>query len=441
MGIDTKIRKVIGEGVANRAFYEGMPPDYIPAPGRGANKWMLLKDSLTDANYFRGLSGHNTDPSKGRMEYTFTGDEFYKEFMGDVWAALSSGHFRVVVMCVDIQEWVPSEKHAEQKKRSVARSKGPTITPVPDDARIGKHGIRTGDGPWKRFDIRACMKNRRWRANLWKYLMTRVYKSAALPVGTCIIFDYEATGPIMVQRPLKSQAMTRYRLVEHIHGYGEADRQIPYWMHQFPSLNVVLDSVDSDFLPIICHYIWTHGRKRAIVWKYYRKKACHLNLTALNLFRKWGVSSIQFLTSCVLCGTDFFDKQLVLSRIGIDAVFYGVEHARIEGDALDRLVVTDDDVSILAYEEILRHIYTVYFKAKFDASRAKVKPTWFDLPLKGTPASSARIRRLVEERKLTKSIKYPSSETIIKTHDRLMFNLVYWGVRWKDTVVNTPFRV
>jgi len=412
MGIDTKIRKWFKDQLCKAAFSSKSP--FVGPKG------VLVRDEFTIAHRFAGNSFRQNE----RDPFTFTGDEFYNEYMQPIKAAMQSGCFVAVVMCVDIRENVPPEKAATER----ARRRVDDIEPIPDAAKMCREGVEL-DGARIRFDVRAAMRNREWRGALWRYLVRRAVRDAELGRGCALIIDMDARGPIVIRDG-------RFGIDRrHAHGFGEADLMVIYWLTQYPNSPVLIDSIDSDFMPIVCHYLWTLDRPRGgrVYWRYWRQNHCDLTMLADNIYRRWRCSSLQFMLSCILCGSDYFVKSSVLANIGFQYVFYGVQRLRFTGH-LENIFDADEEHAADALEMVLRSIFSEFLAAKADISKDQL---WFTLHRHGIPSTAETIQENLNNRDIS-NVSFPPRDQIKQALQMLLFNAGYWARNWPALPVSPP---
>jgi hypothetical protein len=400
MGINTEIRELLKQ--------------HFPAAFRGPSTddskgVVLIKDVLTHVHQFRGKSGFAKE-GVGRLEYQFTGLEFCAEFCETFVSTARTGYYKAVVLCMDVQERVPPEKGEEQAARDAARGDRSGLPPA--DAELGFDGING-----RRFDLRTLVRVRPLRNKLWELLLKYISKNAVLFSFVPIILDFSVKGPVFVFRG-------RIGLIpDAMHDLGEADLTCTYWASRFPDTTVIIQSTDSDYLPICVAYVQCTPRKGDLFVHYGDKADDIMNMkqVAAAIDAQWDFDMFKFMLACVLSGTDYTKrvKQDVLPRVGVRHLLYGLQFV----SAQTALGVMSEETheAMSAVREIVRAILSCSLG---DTSEL----------------TADEVREIIRRKNLTQ-VRYPSEEDIGKALKAIRFNLAYWTRDWEACKTKLPKEV
>lgn len=201
-----------------------------------------------------------------RFNYTFTGLEFFKMFMEPITDALK-GNTQYFIECYDT-DCSPPEKKREQLKRTESRKRGElkarsegkpdTVIRYPSSTTFCEDGIRLESGDVSMFDIRGVTASSTLRYKLLVFV-AELLVFHPLPLGTSVILDFTAAGPMQFIRHAGTLQNVCFTLNNMRHLFAESEPQIAMWTRVFstqwdeksPLPMIVCRSTDSDMLAIL----------------------------------------------------------------------------------------------------------------------------------------------------------------------------------------------
>lgn len=405
MGIDTAIRR----------FFERACPGAFPKSHAASlqqqtdtptarHTKVLVRDLLTRARRFRGRSGfEKTGP--GRLQYQFTAKEFCDEFMADIANMVKAGTYHAIVLCIDVPENMNPDKHNEQKKRDDSNGSG--SYPLSFELSMSSN---------ERFDIERLLSTRPLRIKLWNLLLEYTIARHDLFAYQRIIFDF-TTGPPTLVYSERVIAMDQCA-----HDFGEADIMCAFWASRFPHCAVVVESTDSDFIPILIAYV-SHCRRTApLLLSYDRtntgKSADKRIIVSVDALGRYlsdiGYHPAPFVLACILCGTDFVSKSSVTFFVPVHVVLSAMRTVTADN-------VTDALRSVEGFRYVLERVFTAYVTDESVSHCAQ-----------------AEILKRMTRTKGKSRAKFPSQETLEGAFGRVVRNFFYWYRDWASLRISMP---
>lgn len=293
MGIDTALRTLLKESVSGVSWRTGPPSDL--------EKLVVVDDLLTRLFTMIG-------PNKN---YMFTGLQLYASIMRPVRELLKSKHGYVYVLLCDDPEFVPAEKADEQKQRDSDSRTQPYD--IDKGLSLCDEGLKEqGKEQAEMFDVRRFVRTRSLRSKLCDYVATLFGNNEHVPDDKTFIMDYQgAKEPQVWGKPLPSGVSSKP------HKHGESDPSMMYWALQFKDHPILLETTDSDIMPLCaCLARKTDTSELRVWWRYDRKITVDLVQLLKRSFKTYGLTAKQFALLCILTGTDFFDKKPVYHGFG-----------------------------------------------------------------------------------------------------------------------------
>lgn len=472
MGINKAIRSALAHNVNTKgAFKTGC----ILLANHNT---VVLDDTLTRVR--TGL-GPNYDR-------TYTGLQFVELFVRPMMRLLRTGYVSTFVCCVDNQSHVPSRKKKEQKRRDDGRIRsaakkareaiaaGVAISnehiPYPDDTVFTDQGVRYLDTDTQQyteepFHMDRVMITRVLRPKLWFYLLRKM-RNMTWPMNIRIIFDHFSDGPWCIDTHISSDDKKLdanasdaggasescghkkgYLMTDHKHmdtqEIGEADMMILYWLKQFPNQDIIINSTDTDFLPIVLFHLVTvedNHESQHIQIMYDKMKYVDMNeLLACLLYKlKWSV--FEFMVACILCGNDYVTKNQLTNQIGIQYILYAVQECRQQTNKAN--------YSLSSVTFILRHIYSLFIKERqrISTEKKEAKHSKQDKKEKDDvlqyqmdrcrslslvePMTVAEINEYITSHQW-RTVHFPEDYIINQTVEDIQWNIEYWqGMNFAD---------
>lgn len=490
MGIYREIRPYLKAHAATKKAWVGASGVVVSPDQRGA---VEIVDVLTEMH---PLVNKNKDRAGTRQ---FTGEEFYQ--IVRKW--IVNAHVEVYVICMDYQPRVPHRKHAEQKRRAESRAvaagaaerranyrsgarftdagiEEPIVvldpgTPAPrretstqvvdDDAKEARGATRRFRAA-EPFDLDVVLGQRNLRSALIGYVARRMAKDQAL-YGVSIIFDYnnrvellqlehtDATSGRWALRPIVTKLFQ--------HGYGESDKKMLFWLRVFHHRPCWVRSVDGDMLPLLLQYLTSTEPARPtdapVHWIYssWRRGSKSTGgminmgdlMSRLHTQLKWNTE--EFVVACILCGTDYFEKNTLFRGVGYLYLLYAVQQSRkqvrvlwdyairhafddtvIDGDDEQKTAIARQDdtkekaAAQGAFEVIVRRVYDlrilhrnlVALKSDMDALAADKRDD------ENEPRTLESLQELVQKK--WKSMKVPSRDEVDQQLHLVAWHIHYW---------------
>lgn len=259
----------------------------------------------------------------------------------------------VVVVCFDsqsrINSMVPS-KHNTQRARSEAQDE----LPYPSGTTWGPQGglIMPGGTEEVPFTVKRIFFTRDLRAHLF----------AALSETVARYSDVEDTVRIIIDR-CDDTILDDGLEVPSPHNWAEADSSVVYWavrLHQRnPTAVVVIDTLDSDLLPMLMHAMDAHDVDLAadFRWIHYAGAWIRFNKLRLSIRNTLGVSL--FCNIAIACGTDHYDSSIAQSHLSVLARFRWIA-AYAERNRRRLAAMTPNE----AFDELVLSVAAVYRRGR-----------------------------------------------------------------------------
>ena len=126
-----------------------------------------------------------------------------------------------------------------------------------------------------------------------------------MPPGTSLILDHFPEGPWVVTY---ERAELRRELK---HAFGEGEMMAIYWAGYFDTLGCLVDTIDTDFMPLAVHYLVASepAREKPLLWRYDAKE--YVQTLTDDIYSYWGWTDLDFMVSLSLSR---FVSQVVLLR-------------------------------------------------------------------------------------------------------------------------------
>lgn len=366
MGIDTHIRRWLAELATPHAFQgDALPLKEHP---RG---WVYVVDILTVLHRLRGP----------RFDGTFTGEELFQHAIQPYLRRLGDdSNFVCVVLCADDYTRVPKEKLETQQKRhrqfTTARAKAhkaqrqaleantpasaasdasePGAPPAsaaleqlsngvdvpchgpefryPRQSTIDDNGIHyidvDGQEHHEAIDLALLLRSRSAVTVLWAYVAQRLRQNTetasllrpALPIDRLLVLDHGSTGPLFFSGNRHGRLPPEKA--------AEGELQSFFWSRVFAPHPTVLDTVDTDLLPIALGDETLRRRPAPLYWRYPGRESGQLeHLCLTRASQDLPISPLGFRALCVMCGTDFFAKKMVLHQVGAETLLTAALYA------------------------------------------------------------------------------------------------------------------
>jgi hypothetical protein len=309
MGLHGDIKKKIKEDWLPDCLIQGTP-DLSNASGEPAGVFM--------EDFTCRVRGARAPTSDGRSSAA----QIFQFLIKPAIDAFKSRQAHTYIICFDNQKRVPKEKHKTQSKRDNEKK----IEPYPEEWEITDGGI----GPqFELIDPNRLMAGRPARTKLCRYFAEKIIEYDQDLFGGTIIFDHFDEGPL-----IRTQEGHRF-MKEHLHQFGEADLALFYWCRVYHDSPVRMFTIDSDTIVISLLYLAfhptdAHYRKQPIYWHHDPKKEEYFHLQKMHAgvqeTLKWKVAD--FCVACIVCGTDFFEKDWLTADVGVRYVFATIQRLR-----------------------------------------------------------------------------------------------------------------
>jgi hypothetical protein len=395
MGINTQIRLMLAKpSRCPQHWHDGY---FVQKNG------VVIHDILTSLFNARGPN----------YNYMFTGNAMAKYLLDFARLPFNSGQAHTVIICADNQLFVPNEKREEQKRRDDSKQ---SSDPYPDSAEFCAQGIFI-QGKLDQIDIRRVMKNRSLRKKLWQFVLSLWTNGGySPPVGCTFIFDHFASGAWVID------SKGSYQTKVPTHGFGEADLKVPYWVARYCSSgdDIAVHSTDSDLLPILVHACASLKGiiKSNIKLRYWKRKwldvvgVCDYVTTGMQM------TSTQFITACVLCGSDYVDKGILFYRFGIDGLFDVFEQ--------NADTITAASTNVDGLREIVRRCY----QQKLNGGAAEPQTLTMLREMVSNRVSATAINDATAG--LGRATAPPTDSQLDEVFVKVKFNTQYWAQTWQD---------
>ena len=345
----------------------------MPGKTPGSRGKAILQDSLCKQHSLAQV------PAGVRINHSWTSRDLAKRFFQPVQEHFysSSSAVRVIVFSLDDDFNTPKEKAREQAQRDKARPQYAKDVDFVDHGVVRKLPISPTEtvDQVELIDLAKVIASRTVRKKLWQYYL-KYMKTVQLPLGTSVILSFDRAGPWLFQGGKAPVQMTQW-----CHNLGETDVGILFWIWMLRDFDLEIETIDTDYIPICFSYLSaapTDVWPKSLIWKYEEirgsgkaKSKTNQIVDLLKLYKNTteitALKPQAFVLACVLCSTDFFDKQLVFAQIQPGLIFEAVQTSQeyVFDDLMDSLFITDLDEEALytqgisAFTLLVQVVYTL----------------------------------------------------------------------------------
>lgn len=396
----------------------------------------------------------------------FTGHEMALEVFRKITADLQTGSARLVVVCMDNQFFVPKQKGATQRARSIANTARTGQVPYPNGCTITDDGLlMPGSTAPVRFSVERVVTNRSLRSMLMRYLVEHCQQNFAGVLahpGNAMVFDFEAGGATAVVHCGDHCITPDTGLggISNMEEAGEADIMCAYWAAILNKhMPVVVESIDSDFMFLLSRvsedtahnpsgmksstYQISHRYPLILVYHRDNKKGIarencvDIHRLVLYVRKRLRMTIRSFCCMAALCGCDFSRKELFRNMGDADVLNGCVEFPRL---------IADCTKSPKDLERLGRTVW------EFQRDR-KMIPRMAVYEEKKAEYNELK-RTMTPEERAAKKIRCPAKprhppekvfvrDMVRRQYQEVCFVMEYWGRPWKrfmDTSVPTVMR-
>jgi hypothetical protein len=316
MGIALEIRKEFLRRFVPRAWLTQLPNQSEGSKGR-----VLIQDRLCrmhDFAYIQGKRIEGLRTSRDIAGLVLEGIEtHFIKMLGDI---------NVLIINLDDDENTPKEKLQEQEKRTAQKPQYPVnVEFVDEGVQVERplEGLREVVHEVELVDLSKVMDTRKIRKKLWHYVL-ELLKTRKLPEKAWVIFNYHKTGPWLFCDGKPGVHMT-----EWAHNFGESDISLNFFCYLFQGYDILIESVDTDNIPITTSYLASGIGPKSLIWKYKDQTTKNTELVDMKVLHEGalaasGLTSQQFVFACILCKTDFYNKALISHQMGPHVIFEAV---------------------------------------------------------------------------------------------------------------------
>ena len=359
MGLDTDIAKLIRDKWATKSVLTNAP---------------LPKEPFVDIVDFPTEITNKMGPN---LDYLMTGLEFYAWKMEPVRHLLMNTACIAYIFSMDDQPRVPKEKEAEQKNRmKEPKDKTKIVYPYSDDVKIGDKGVayRTEEGELiiESLDMRRMAKTRGMRKKLCAYMVEKFKQNEVIPHGKYLILDYHGDGPHVLTSDARSVS-TVIQESKWKHEYGEADLGVFFWAHIFYKYTRRMYTIDTDYIAISTAYVGSVDKKyteKPIYWICPDRCTFKVQTMVRDTLDALDIPWQAFLLACILAGTDFAKKKLILNGINVLAVFKATIRSIASISAPDVGIDIEDPKT--SFEVLIDLILRWAYDARFDFEASEI---------------------------------------------------------------------
>jgi len=316
MGIDLSIRKEFLRKFVSRAWLTQLPKLSVGSKGR-----VLIQDRLCrmhDFAYIQGKRIEGLRTSRDIAGLVLEGIEtHFIKMLGDI---------NVLVINLDDDENTPKEKLQEQEKRTGQKPQYPVNVEFMDEGiQVERplEGRREVVHEVELVDLGKVIDTRKVRKKLWHYVL-ELLKTRKVPEKAWVIFNYDKSGPWLFRN-----GKPGVHKPEWAHAFGEHDVSLAFWSWLFQDYDVMVESVDTDTIPISMSYLSSGVGPKSLIWKYKDQTTKNTELVDMKLLHDGaldasGLTAQQFVFACILCKTDFYNKALISHQMGPHVIFEAV---------------------------------------------------------------------------------------------------------------------
>lgn len=369
-----------------------------------------------------------------RGDYIFTGRELYDELTLPARKRLHESEMCTYVLLCDFAPNVPAEKIPTQTKRTERSSVEPygeeDIGKDKSKVVIVDGGIKVGDKEPFPIDLQRLACTRPVRQALWNYMLQKFEEEINekkfvhdLPLrldkdhANSLLFEFNDMGAYIFGE--RHDALVKAAVP---HRHGEADTSIFYWSCITNPLPRILDTVDSDTIALHALLMQKYGTDTGkTIWKCDYNKYIDLNQLIEKSLKALKLDHRTFTILCILGGTDYFDRKLVLHQFGLEAIVAGVQATAPQWKRFGKGKNEVDEMVMQFF------IWTMY--SKFDTSTSYKKrrneESAADALMWTLDLNWAEFhQRLVQA--CPKKYLPPTEEAVATAATSLRWNLQYW---------------
>jgi len=420
MGIDTTLRDHLRGGPCHIAWLKlkkGQKPD--------VTGFVRIHDILTSMY-------HAVGPNVGQdRPYMFSGAQLYTEFIKGSRAHFASGGL-VYIIVADDPVNVPPEKKETQDTRTASSP----IVPYPSESKytFDARGMSIDGADSEQVDIRRLMRSRHIRPLLFQFLADIMKENEHVDDHCTLIFDYKAAQrPIIIGSNIPAGATVQ-------HALGEADIGMFYWARFYKDFDVILQTTDTDFMPIFAAYyrlmtteeFTPEQRDKKFYWVYDKDNTVDAKCLIRETLKFLNIPLRAFIALCILGGTDFYKKKRILHHFGIKSIIQYVQSTakqwRTFGDETNHPIDNRyclDSLLCIAYSRYLNNEPLVYREPLDDDDDKTKKRKAGEPDIKTTKTVNWTTYR--GALKCPKSFCPPTDAEIRSALDRILWNVNYWN--------------
>lgn len=299
----------------------------------------------------------------------------------------------------------------------------------------------------ERFVAQRLFCTRELRAQLWKYILKRM-KNEIWPPNRLLIMDFESAGPHVIDNNVYSHR------TDLEHNLGEADLSWPFYFWLFHEQTIVVETIDTDIIPISICYMQQADPSLHPVQLYWRcmsrgsftiseepspddptkmiKKRkyngsnkdaeyCDLTKMAIDLPRAIGLTQLQTVLFCILSGSDFVQKKWLSFFANLSNIQDGVR-------ALKNLELISQEDHNSENTGFCEQYNYAMLASRIRYSSKYLKQIHQEGRIETTQFCT---RRWLEPRlHFARQAQFPSPETLKLANRLIRFNLCYWCTSW-----------
>lgn len=302
------------------------------------------------------------------------------------------------------------------------------------------------------FDLRIVQAGPRGvRKHLWNYVFNKL-KTTILPDNRVL---YLETDSMSAWKFEGTKEFTRD--LSTAHGHGESDPSLAFWVeytcfHVKEGKTAVIRSKDGDCVPILLHaiemqerYAPPHYARKPVYWMKNKDEVYDMRLYHEKIKSKYKFSISQYMIFCILCKTDFFEKNLICNGFGATKIFDAVDCMKEEFDIWDTPLHPGetqeerDKKELHALAVFVRQLYQNHFTGNVKGLLSVVRNKNNEgVSMKPALYSWERLQEM-SDNKGGKAIKFPSLANLHKAYEQLSFNYRYWRdrTRWPKGMFGT----
>lgn len=463
MGLDTDIRNVQKRVYSPSSWLKKEPGQSIASKGVSR-----IRDALCEyheKSMVPNFSGRPNGLYTSRQLFDDVVSLIFKRYFID---PLSS--VRVYVVSFD------DDANPKLKKHNRKKSSKPII-PYEENVQFVDTGIvvqmpipgtKETRPQTELIDLERLIKSRKIRKRLWSFFLPYM-KELVVPEGRALVMSHDKDGPWM----FRSDYPGGLFLADYKHDLSETDLCVNFWFYQLRSFDVIVHTVDTDLIPICFSYLSITPEKDHppnIYWQYKdtskedKGTVWYVDMKKLykETLEQSGMTASEFIAACILCGSDFYDKQVATSQLSDEAIFQAFmlmrkepglktlldhEEEKVDGTTLREMKDTIQKLFNIVYtlklagkNIALPNVPSYVISASGDKKTKVMKRGSGDrmADLKMLPESVGfdswsvdTIKAEIQKREL-KKIAYPTPEAFTVALDQFRVNYLYWMKSWRE---------